>query len=178
MKTLLKLAFFTMAFSVIPRMAMAEEYIIPRDADSVIPGTVDMVGVDVISSTNTTGFGVGSPVLLYWIAVSSDALANFATLRDSATINTSSYAKLVIFPSMDNTLSQTGITTSTGTVITRFPAPVLFRNGLSIHLGAVPLGSAGTPGVQSTRGKWMFGIRRRSIGNARGTDVPFSDNLN
>lgn len=177
MKKLLKLAVFALAFSVIPRLAMAEDYIIPKDAEGITPGSIDLVGVDVISSTNTTGFGVGSPVILYWIAVSSDSLSNFATLRDSATINTSSYAKLVIFPSMDNTLSQTGITTSTGTIITRFPAPVIFRNGLSIHLGNTPLGSAGTAGVQSTRGKWMFGIRRRSIGNIRG-DTAFSDNLN
>lgn len=163
MNKLIKAVLVAFALAVVPRFALAEEYLIPQDANGNIPGDANQYGCDVIDSTSTVGTGLTTPVLLYWVMVSSDAVTNYATLRDTNTINATSNVKMTVFP---NGNGGTSITASS--TIIPFNPPVIFRNGISIHLNAAPAGSA-------TQGRWHFCVRRRSIGSSRGVDTAFSD---
>ena len=162
MKSLLKMALVGLVLA-LPKFVMAERYLIPQDSHGNIPSDANLVGVDVIDSTSTVNTGLTSPVLLYWVMVSSDAATNYATLRDSATLNSTSNVKLTVYP--NNT---SGTSLASGSVIMNFNPPVIFRNGLSITLNAAPAGGGAL-------GRWHFGIRRRVIGNANGQDTSFAD---
>ena len=160
-------AFGILAFLASP--TRAEYYTIGVDANGEYPGSVDLVGADVIDATSTVNYGLTTPVILYGVVVSSDAATNFATLRDTDTLNTTSNIKMTLYPNNSG-----GTSLASATSVLMLPAPVIFRNGISITLNAAPAGSSGTLSI----GRWHFIVRRRNIGNARGQDVAFSDTAN
>lgn len=156
---LLKTLRFLFVIAVLTSLAgfvKAEQYLIPADSNGSIPGDVSLVGVDVIDSTGTQVYGTTTPVVLYGVCTSSIAVTAYATLRDSDTLNSSSDIKMQVYPS--------GLTVAGNvqTLCTTFPAPVIFRNGMSISLSAAAGGGSN---------RWMFFIRRRVIGSARGLDT-------
>lgn len=157
LKTILKVL-FGLSLAFLSSHAMAENYRIPTDADGRIPGDTNMVGADVIDSTGTAGnYGITEPVVLYGVCTSSIATTAYATFRDSATLNSTSDVKMVFYPN--------GITVAGNvqTLCTTLPAPVIFRNGMSVTLSAAAGGGPNT--------RWMFIYRRRLTGNVSGRDV-------
>lgn len=133
----------------------AESYTIPFDNNGNIPQDMTLIGGDVFVATSTIAMGSTSPVVLYGYSVSSDAVTNFAMLRDSATINSTSNIKLTLYP--DATAS------SAAQTLTRtLPIPVIFRNGLSINLNAA------VTGASTTKGRWMFYVRYLREGSVPG----------
>jgi len=159
LKALLKVFAVAAFITLVTKPLMAEQYIIPQDSVGQIPGDISLVGVDVIDATGTRNYGITSPVILYGVCVSSDVVTNYAQLRDTDTLNSTSDIAMTVFPDGQST-------NAAQTLCTRLPAPVIFRNGLSITLGNA-VGS-------TTKGRWQFFVRRRLIGNARGTDTSFS----
>lgn len=126
--------------------AGAENYVIPIDNQGATPNDIDLVGVDVFVDTGLAAIGSTTPMVLYGYSVSSDAVTNFAMLRDSNTLNTTSNIKLTLYP---DAYSSSGAQTVTA----KLPQPILFRNGLSINLNAV------VTGASTTKGRWMFYVR-------------------
>lgn len=168
MNRLFKAVLLAFTLAAIPRFVMAEAYIIPQDSFGNVPSDANQAGVDVIDTTMTFRTGLTTPVMLYWVMVSSDVVGNSAVLRDTDTLNTTSNVKMTVFPCSNGGTSLTAAST-----ICQFNPPVLFRNGISINLIATPAGSAAQTGT--VPGRWHFGIRRRMIGNARGVDTSFAD---
>lgn len=160
MNRLFKAVLLVLAFAVVPRFVMAEAYIIPQDSDGRIPGNANQVGCDVIDATSTINYGLTTPVALYWIMTSSDVAGNYATLRDTDTLNTTSNVKMLAYANGTG-----GTSVYAASTLMPFPVPVIFRNGISIKLNQAPL----------TGGRWHFCVGRRSIGNARGLDTSFAD---
>lgn len=122
-------------------LASAANYSIPQSLNGKEPGDADLLGVDVIDSTgSTTNYGLAAPCYLHWVAISSAAASEFATLRDTDTLNSTSDIKLTL---------TTIVSSITSTQVITFNPPVIFRNGMSIKLN------------QNALGRWMFGYRRR-----------------
>lgn len=137
MKNLMKLVVMIVGLSA---FSQAANYVIPAGLNGNAPADADLLGVDVIDSTGTQIYGLAAPVYLHWVAVSSETQSNYATLRDSATLNGTSDIALTI---------TTGANLTSGTTMLTFNPPVIFRNGIAIKLSA------------ATTGRWMFGVRRR-----------------
>ena len=161
MNRLFKAVLVAFTLAVIPRFVMTEAYIIPQDANGNIPGDASQQGVDVIDSTAAlVNGGLNTPVCLHWVIVSSDVVTNYAVLRDSDTSNTTSNIKMTLYA---NNTGGTSLATASQVMIINPCA--IFRNGIQIHLNQ----------NTSAGGRWQFGVRRRSIGNARGVDTSFTD---
>lgn len=127
--------------------ARAENYVIPFDNNGNIPAEIELVGADVFVDTGLAAIGSTTPVMLYGYSVSSDAVSNYAMLRDTSTLNLTSNIKLLLYP-------DSYATSAAQTTTSRLPMPVIFRNGLSINLNSVVVGATGT-----TKGRWMFYVR-------------------
>lgn len=155
MQKLMKVALACVSVALLSFTARAEQYVIPFDNNGNLPGDINMVGGDVFVDTGLAPIGSTSPIALYGYSVSSDAVTNFAMLRDSATLNTTSNIKMTLYPDIYST---SGAQTNT----VRFPIPILFRNGLSINLNAVVTGATGT------KGRWMFYVRYLKEGSVPG----------
>ena len=142
-------------------LCLAENYTIPFDRNGNIPSDINLIGADVFVDTGISAIGSTSPVVLYGYSVSSDAVTNFAMLRDSNTLNTTSNIKLTLYP---DAYASSGAQTITA----KLPVPVIFRNGLSINLNSA------VNGVGAARGRWMFYVRYLNEGAVAGkapTDV-------
>lgn len=121
-------------------VAYAANYVIPQSLNGNAPGDANLLGVDVIDSTGTRTYGLTAPCYLHWVLVSSDTASNYASIRDTDTLNTSSDIKLTV---------TTAANVSGAPALITFNPPVIFRNGMSINLAL------------ATTGRWMFGYRRR-----------------
>lgn len=163
MKTLLKAAVAFACVSLLSFPVKAENYDIPKDNEGNIPADINLVGCDVFTATAATAMGSTRPVTVYGYSVTSEAITNFAFLRDSSTLNTTSNIKLALgwdaqcLDKIANTSSASQVSCHV-----RLPVPVIFRNGISINLATI-IGGSGHTGAQA-RPRWMFYVRYNDIG--------------
>jgi hypothetical protein len=113
----------------------------PKDANGSTLPTIDFVGAEtcrLTSADSTNGKSCSAtPAVVYGVLVSSDSATNYMVFRDSATANTSSTVKFVLWNDDQNADEDV-----TKTLIHRFPVPVKFSNGISANVNAAI--SAGT----------------------------------
>lgn len=143
----------------------AENWTIPVDDYGHVPADINLVGIDVLDSTGTSVFGSTTPCLLYGVIVTSDVAGNYITLRDSNTLNSTSDIKMVLNPFTIITTSNTALTGGQVLFMTQqtFPAPIIFRNGLSANLNLTP--TAG--------GRWHLMIRPRILNSTPGRETAY-----
>lgn len=167
MKTLRKAAVALFCVAFLSVQVRAEQYLIPQDGNGNVPSDISLLGADVFVATAATAIGSTRPVTVYGYSISSDVITNYAFLRDSNTLNTTSNIKLALgWDAQCGDRIANVSSASTQSCHVKLPVPVIFRNGLSINLATIISGSAHT-GAQA-RPRWMFYVRYNDVGGVTG----------